>query len=228
VNEAENAKYLNKYLSLWAVAVVAVGLILGVGLIWIGTIHGLPKVLNNVLQAVGASVIASLILYVLVSVSIDRRRQKLQDEEAVRLQRQQAEESARQQKQQAEEIVVFGIEEANRQFVKRFEAALPTAVFEGSKHPKQNFRKAFVALRLRGKGPRPRAARDLAAQPTLSLVLSTTENHLVGVEQGAQGVHAICACNVPGRQSLARGHAITMIRLGWSVNQTLGLDVCPT
>ena len=76
--------------------------------------------------------------------------------------------------------------------------------------------------RLRGKGPRQRAARDLAAQPTLSLVLSATENHLVGVEQGARGVHAICACNVPGRQSLARGHAIAMIRLGWSVNQTLG------
>jgi hypothetical protein len=124
MNETDDAKYIRGYIRLWATIVITVGFALGAGLIVIGTIHGLSKTLGNILQAVGAAVVASLILYVLISVFIDPRRQMVQ----------------------ARETVMFGVQAANRQFVERFEVALPAAVFEGSKVPKQTFRNAFVEL----------------------------------------------------------------------------------
>ena len=123
-NETEDTKYIRGYMRAWAALVTTVAFALGVGLIVVGTIHGPSKSLQNILQAVGASVIASVILYVLVSLFIDPRRQAVQ----------------------AREAVMFGVQAANRQFTERFEVALPTAVYEGSKFPKLTFRNAFAEL----------------------------------------------------------------------------------
>jgi hypothetical protein len=124
LTDPEDGKYLQGYVRAWATIVLLAGTVIGVALILIGSDHRLPSLLKLVLPAVGTSVIASLILYVLVSLFIDPKRQLVQAREAVR----------------------YGIDAANRQFTQRFEVALPSAVFEGSRIPKRSFRDAFVEV----------------------------------------------------------------------------------
>src|ERR1700685_2085423 len=117
-------KLLTGYIRAWAFMVVIAAFILGVALIGVGTLHSVPGTARNILQAVGSSVIASLILYVLVSLLIDPRRQMAQ----------------------AQQAMTYGVQLANRQFAERFAVALPTEVYESSKIPKPAFRDAFVEL----------------------------------------------------------------------------------
>lgn len=74
--------------------------------------------------AIGESVLASLVLYILISLFLDPRRQLAQ----------------------AHSLAGYAIEEANRQFQQRFAASLPTAVYEASSLPKIEFRENFVGL----------------------------------------------------------------------------------
>jgi hypothetical protein len=124
VSEPVEGKYFRAYIRAWAVIVVTGAFALGAGLIVIGNIHGLPASLPDILRGVGSSVIASIILYVLVSVLIDPKREVAQ----------------------AQQAIMYGVQAANRQFAERFEVALPTAVYEGSNLPKPMFRDAFVDL----------------------------------------------------------------------------------
>jgi hypothetical protein len=124
VDQGEDARYLRGYIRAWAAFVIIGAFVLGIALIVAGSVGGLPKAFQNISQAVGSSVVASLILYVLVSLLIDPKRQMAQ----------------------ARQAVMYGIEEANHQFSERFEVALPTALYEGSKIPKPIFRDAFVGL----------------------------------------------------------------------------------
>ena len=124
MSESEDTKYIQGYIRAWATLVIAAAFVLGATLIIVGFLPRLPSGLEDVFRAVGTSVIASLILYVLVSVTLDPKRQVVQ----------------------ARQAILYGIEEANKQFASRFEAALPTAVFEGSRIPKPSFRNAFTDL----------------------------------------------------------------------------------
>jgi hypothetical protein len=124
MSELEDVKFLRGYIRVWAVLVIVAAFILGIALIVVGNLHRVPPSARNVLQAVGSSVIASLILYVLVSLLIDPKRQIAQTRQAMS----------------------HGIQMANRQFAERFEVALPTEIYEGSSIPKPAFRSAFVKL----------------------------------------------------------------------------------
>lgn len=112
------------YARAWAAIVVAGTFGLGIGLIVVGALDASSPTLEDIFRAVGSSVIASLVLYVLVSLFLDPKRQAVH----------------------AREAIGYGIQEANRQFSERFELALPTAVYEGSRIPKATFREAFVDL----------------------------------------------------------------------------------
>ncbi|GAA0907520.1 hypothetical protein Vau01_123810 [Virgisporangium aurantiacum] len=76
------------------------------------------------LRGVGQGTVASVIVYVLISLFADPVRQRLQ----------------------MRETAIHAIDIANEQFQQRFEAALPVAVFESAKVPKPAFREAFVEL----------------------------------------------------------------------------------
>jgi hypothetical protein len=125
-SEQEHLGVFAKYARLWTVIATSVGTILGTGLIFVGYATKLRQPYAETVRAVGQSIIASVMVYVLISLILDPVRQKLQ----------------------AREISMYAIEVANEQFQKRFEAALPIAVFESSKIPKPAFRDAFVRLLL--------------------------------------------------------------------------------
>jgi hypothetical protein len=119
-----DAKYAAGYVRAWAAIIVFGALVLGVALVVIGAgFSNLSPILREAFRAVGESVIASLILYVLVSVLLDPRRQQVQ----------------------ARQNIAYAIDEANRRFQERFEVSLPTAVYQDSRVPKPAFRDAFVA-----------------------------------------------------------------------------------
>lgn len=120
--DRQDAKLLTGYIRAWAFIVVTTAFVLGVALIVVGTLHGVPATAKNILQAVGSSVIASLILYVLISLLVDPKRQMAQTRQAM----------------------LYGVQLANRHFAERFEVSLPTEVYESSKLPKPAFRDAFV------------------------------------------------------------------------------------
>jgi hypothetical protein len=122
--EAQDANLLPGYIRAWAFIVVTGAFALGITFIVLGTLHNIPAAARSILQAVGTSVIASLILYVLVSLLIDPKRQLAQ----------------------ARQAMMYGVQLANRQFAERFEVALPTEVYESSTIPKPAFRNAFVEL----------------------------------------------------------------------------------
>jgi hypothetical protein len=124
MSEVDDVKFLRGYIRAWAALTIIGAFVLGIAFIFIGTLHEVPSSARNILQAVGSSVIASLILYVLISILIDPKRQAAQARQAIN----------------------YGIQMANRQFAERFEVALPTEVFEGSSIPKPPFRDAFVDL----------------------------------------------------------------------------------
>ena len=124
LTDEQDVKLLTGYIRTRAFIVVTAAFVIGVALIVIGTLHGVPATTRNILQAVGSSVIASLILNVLISLLVDPKRQMAQTQQAM----------------------LYGVQLANRQFAERFEVALPTEVYESSKLPKPAFRDAFVEL----------------------------------------------------------------------------------
>jgi hypothetical protein len=98
--------------------------ILALALIVVGYSGHLPAKYSSAFEAVGEAIIASLILYILVSLFLDPRRQLAQ----------------------AHELAKYAIDEANKQFQERFQISLPTAVYEASSVPKRDFRQNFVKL----------------------------------------------------------------------------------
>src|SRR5215469_778184 len=107
---------------LWAVLTIGGTLTLGVGLTVYGYASTLPPHLADAMRAIGESVIASIILYVLISLFLDPRRQE----------------------HQANRLARYAISEANRHFQQRFEISLPTAVYESSNLPKPEFRNSLI------------------------------------------------------------------------------------
>lgn len=121
----ESLRILTRYTRAWAILTVIAGLALGSALIIVGyVVVALPSKYADAFRAIGDSVIASLILYILISIFLDPRRQQTQ----------------------ARALAGYAIAEANRQFQLRFEVSLPTAVYEASSVPKPGFREHFVSL----------------------------------------------------------------------------------
>lgn len=115
---------LARYARAWTALVIIGALALSVGLIVVGYVARLSPKYLDAFRAVGESILASLVLYVLISLFLDPRRQM----------------------SQAHALAGYAIHEANRQFQERFEVSLPTAVYEASDIPKLDFREDFVAL----------------------------------------------------------------------------------
>lgn len=113
-----------RYARAWAALTVILVFVLALILIIIGYLVALPEKYLDAFQAVGESIIASLVLYVLVSLFLDPRRQLAQ----------------------AHELAKYAIHEANKQFQERFQVSLPTAVGEESDVPKREFRESFATL----------------------------------------------------------------------------------
>jgi hypothetical protein len=113
-----------RYARAWAVLIVIVAFILALGLIVAGYLAALPVKYLDAFRAVGESIIASLFLYILVSLFLDPRRQL----------------------SQAHSLAQYAIQEANKQFQERFQVSLPTAVYEASSIPKKDFRENFTSL----------------------------------------------------------------------------------
>jgi hypothetical protein len=116
------SKVLKSYARLWAVLTILVVFILAVALILFGYSTSISPQLAGALRAIGESIAASLVLYTLISLFLDPRRQEAQ----------------------ASELAKYAITEANRQFQQRFEVSLPTAVYESSSVPKPEFRESLV------------------------------------------------------------------------------------
>jgi len=123
----DGSALLARYARVWTVLIIIFALALAVGLIAVGYLARLSPKYLNVFQAVGEAILASLILYILISLFIDPRRQLYQ----------------------ARSLAGYAIHEANRQFQQRFEVSLPTAVYEASSIPKIDFRENFVTLMTR-------------------------------------------------------------------------------
>jgi hypothetical protein len=120
----DGAVFIARYARAWTVLIIIAGVILSLGLIAVGYLASLPHKYLDAFTAIGESVLASLLLYILISVFLDPRRQIAQ----------------------AHSLAGYAIEEANRQFQQRFAASLPTAVYEASSLPKIEFRENFVEL----------------------------------------------------------------------------------
>jgi hypothetical protein len=116
-----------RYARVWTAITIIAALALALGLIAAGYLAILPAKYLDAFRAVGESILASLVLYILISLFLDPRRQL----------------------HQAHALAGYAIFEANKQFQQRFEVSLPTAVYEASSVPKVDFRKDFVALMTR-------------------------------------------------------------------------------
>lgn len=117
---------LSRYARVWSVLAVGLTTIIGTALIFVSPIVGLSGKWTDGTQAVGESVIASIILYVLVTALLDPPRHAAQ----------------------AREIVNYTAKEANRYFEDIFKASLPSSVFPSSKDLKRDFRDSFVSSML--------------------------------------------------------------------------------
>jgi hypothetical protein len=113
-----------RYARAWAALTVICVFMLALALIVVGYVAVLPEKYLDAFRAVGESIVASLVLYVLVSLFLDPRRQL----------------------SQAHELAQYAIREANAQFQERFQVSLPTAVYEASSVPKKDFRENFSTL----------------------------------------------------------------------------------
>ena len=116
--------FVARYARAWTALVIVGGLALSLGLIAVGYLARLPHKYLDAFTAVGEAILASLVLYILISLFLDPRRQL----------------------SQAHALAGYAIDEANRQFQQRFSASLPTAVYEASSVPKIEFRQDFVEL----------------------------------------------------------------------------------
>lgn len=116
---------ITRYTRIWAVLTVSGAFVLGAALVVISyAVMPLPTDLSQAFRAIGESVIASLIIYVLIALFLDPRRQQMQ--------------TAR--------VAGYAISEANRQFQEKFQVSLPTASYVSSSIPKLGFRENFVTL----------------------------------------------------------------------------------
>lgn len=121
---ADGVRIFAKYARLWAIIVMLGATVIGVLLIFWGHWFDLGKDTSTALAAVGESVIASVFIYVMVSLFLDPVRQRLQ----------------------ALELAGYAIDVAHSQFQERFESSLPSGVFESAAVPKLAFRAAFEEL----------------------------------------------------------------------------------
>ncbi|CCK25847.1 hypothetical protein BN159_1468 [Streptomyces davaonensis JCM 4913] len=120
----DGVRIFAKYARLWAVLVMLGATVVGVVLTLWGLLFDLDEEWSTALAAIGESVIASVFIYVMVSLFLDPVRQRLQ----------------------AQELAGYAIDVAHSQFRERFEASLPSGVFESADVPKLAFREAFQVL----------------------------------------------------------------------------------
>jgi hypothetical protein len=113
-----------RYARAWSALIIILAFILALALIVAGFAVSLPQKYLDAFRATGESIIASLVLYMLVSLFLDPRRQL----------------------SQAHALAQYAIQEANKQFQERFQVSLPTAVYEASSIPKKDFRENFTSL----------------------------------------------------------------------------------
>jgi hypothetical protein len=107
--------------ALWGSLTVLV--VIGLGLTLIGTLYDeIDQTWALYLLSVGASVVASVIVYTLISVFVEPLQRRVA----------------------SRETSAYAIELANREFQRRFAVALPLDSFEASSLPKGRFRDAFV------------------------------------------------------------------------------------
>ncbi|WP_433021688.1 hypothetical protein [Kribbella sp. CA-294648] len=118
----QNERMMHSYAKIWAVLVVLVVLGLGVFGTLAGRIFHLTTEWNEYVQAIGGGLIASITVFVFISLLLEPRRDQVR----------------------SMTISKYAIETANRQFQDYFEAALPSASYESSAEPKSDFREAFV------------------------------------------------------------------------------------
>ena len=122
--DLDTSSIFTRYARAWAAITVIGAFVLALALIIVGYVVMLPAKYVDAFRAIGESIIASLILYMLISLFLDPRRQL----------------------SQAHALAQYAIHEANKQFQARFEVSLPTAVYEASSVPKRDFRENFVSL----------------------------------------------------------------------------------
>ncbi|MEV6011391.1 hypothetical protein AB0M29_31815 [Streptomyces sp. NPDC051976] len=120
----EQDRVFVRYARLWAFVTMTVAAVSGLALILAGAAFTLSSTTGTALAAVGESVIASVLLYVLVSLFLDPVHQRAQ----------------------SRQIAGYAIQAANAEFQRRFEAALPQAVFASSDSLKPSFRVAFYSM----------------------------------------------------------------------------------
>ena len=113
-----------RYARARAVIIVVVLIIIGAVLSDIGAVLQVSEEIDSYSKSVGSAILASVIVYILISWLLEPVRQRAQ----------------------AADVSRFAIEVANQQFQERFEASLPTATYEASAIPKPKFREAFVSL----------------------------------------------------------------------------------
>jgi hypothetical protein len=113
-----------RYARLWTWLTVIGLVVVGLLLMFMGQMVHLSKEWDALLKSIGGSVLASAIVFLLVSVLLEPRREEAQ----------------------AKDISRYSIEVANKRFQERFEISLPIATFEASAMPKRDFREAFAAL----------------------------------------------------------------------------------
>lgn len=111
-----------------------VDLLLGASLILLVCLGVISTLFNHVVRlsdtwdafykAIGASLIASVLTYALISIIVEPRRSALQTKAAAE----------------------YATDYTNRRFQKLFETSLPTEVFEESADLKSNFRRTFIEL----------------------------------------------------------------------------------
>lgn len=107
--------------ALWGSLVALV--VIGLGLSLVATLYeGIDQTWALYMQSVGASVIASVIVYTLISVFVEPLQRRAT----------------------SRETSAYAIELANGEFQRRFALALPLDSFEASSLPKGRFRDAFV------------------------------------------------------------------------------------
>ena len=124
MNSGGDERFVARYVRAWEALTLIAILAAAVALIVSGLVLHPSSKWSGGLIAVGESIIASLIVYVLISVFL----------------------SPRQQMAQTRQISSYAIVEANRQFQATFAVSLPTAVHESSSFLKPSFRSAFEKM----------------------------------------------------------------------------------
>lgn len=114
----------SRYMRAWGLITLAILVVLSLFLTFTGELLHLKGGSGTYLQAIGGSLLASVVFYALVSVFLEPKIRAL---EAIR-------------------VSNFAIQVANDQFRSRFQVSLPDAVYGDSDLPRTQFSKAFTAL----------------------------------------------------------------------------------